>query len=68
MVIERLTDNQIKITISSAVDAYGLQQVIDYVSYLEATANSAATQDAVDELADEVNESWWRQNKSRFIK
>ncbi len=68
MVIERIEDNQIKITLSAAVDAFGLQRLIDYVNYLEATAKSKANQEVVDQLADEVNESWWSKNKSRFIK
>lgn len=67
MVIERIEDNQIKITLSAAVDTFGLQRLIDYVNYLEATATSKANQAAVDKLADEVNESWWSKNKSRFI-
>jgi len=68
MVIERIEDNRIKITLSAAVDAFGLQRLIDYVNYLEATARGKATQEAVDQLADEVNASWWDKNKSRFTK
>ncbi|WP_257667226.1 hypothetical protein [Parapedobacter tibetensis] len=68
MVIERIENNQIKITLSSAVDSFGLQRLIDYVNYLEATAKSKATQADVDKLADEVNESWWSKNRSRFVK
>lgn len=59
MVIERIENNQIKITLSSGVDAFGLQRLIDYVKYLEATVDSKATQADVDQLADEVNGSWW---------
>jgi len=68
MVIERIENNQIKITLSSTVDTFGLQRLIDYVNYLEATADSKAEQAKVDRLADEVNESWWSKNKSRFTK
>jgi len=68
MVIERIENNQIKITLSSGVDTFGLQRLIDYVNYLEATADSKAEQAKVDRLADEVNESWWSKNKSRFTK
>lgn len=35
MVIERIENNQIKITLSSGVDTFGLQRLIDYVNYLE---------------------------------
>lgn len=68
MLIERTDTNQITITISNSVDSFGLQRVIDYVKYLEATAKSKAKQSDVDKLADEVNASWWAENRKRFIK
>ena len=67
MQIER-KKNQTQITVSSTVDSFGLQRVIDYVKYLEATSKSKAKQSDIDKLADEVNASWWAKNKSRFIK
>ena len=67
MLVQR-TDNQVQITISSKVDGFGLQKLLDYIHYLEATANSKATQKEVDKLADEVNEAWWEKNKTRFLK
>jgi len=68
MVIERAKRNKVTITLSSSIDSYGLQRLIDYVKYLEATAKSKAKQAEVDQLADEVNASWWTKNKRRFIK
>jgi hypothetical protein len=68
MLIERTTNNQIVITVSSSVDSFGLQRLIDYVKYLEATSKSKAKQSAVDKFADEVNASWWKKNRKRFIK
>jgi predicted trehalose synthase len=68
MLVERTNDNKIVITISSSVDSLGLQRLIDYIKYLEATSNSKATQQDADELADEVNSSWWEQNRKRFVK
>ncbi len=68
MVIERTNDNQIIITVSSGVDSFGLQRIIDYLKYLEATAKSKAKQSDVNNLADEVNASWWAKNRKRFIK
>lgn len=59
MLIERTSDNQFTITVSSSVDSFGLQRLIDYVKYLEATSKSKAKQKEVDKLADEVNASWW---------
>lgn len=67
MVVQRI-DNQIQITIDSTVDTFGLQRLLDYMKYLEATAKSKATQKEVDKLAAEVNTDWWAKNKGRFIK
>lgn len=67
MLIEQTKNNQITITISSSVDSFGLQRVLDYIKYLEATSTSKAKQADVDKLADEVNASWWTQNRKRFI-
>jgi hypothetical protein len=68
MVIERINKNKLTITLSSSVNSYGLQRLIDYVKYLEATSKSKAKQADVDKLADEINSSWWIKNKKRFIK
>lgn len=68
MLIERNTSNQITITVSSSVDSFGLQRLIDYIKYLEATSKSKAKQTDVDKLADEINATWWKKNRDRFIK
>jgi hypothetical protein len=68
MLIERKTSEQITITVSSSVDSFGLQRLIDYLRYLEATSKSKAKQSDVDKLADEINASWWKKNRDRFIK
>ena len=67
MVVERIS-NKFIVTLSSKVDSYGLQRLLDYVKYLEATANSKAKQSEADKLADIANASWWEKNKKRFIK
>jgi hypothetical protein len=67
MLIER-ADNKIVITLPSTIDSFGLQRLIDYVKYLEATSKSKAKQQDVDKLADEVNAGWWAKNRKRFIK
>ncbi len=68
MLIEQKNNNQIVITMSSSIDSFGLQRLIDYMKYLEATCNSKAKQADVDKLADEVNASWWKKNRKRFLK
>lgn len=68
MIIERVENNKIVITISSNVDMFGIQRLIDYGRYLESTSESKAKQADIDKLADEVNETWWNKNKHRFSK
>lgn len=68
MLVERNKNNKIVITLSSNVDSFGLQRLIDYMKYLEATSKSKAKQVDADKLADEVNASWWNENRKRFIK
>ena len=67
MRIERTDNNQITITVSSSIDSFGLQRLIDYLKYLEVTSKSKAKQSDIDKLADDVNESWWKNNRKRFI-
>ncbi len=68
MHIERTSNKEITITVSSSIDSFALQRLIYYIKYLEATSKSKAKQSDVDKLADEVNSSWWAQNRQRFIK
>lgn len=68
MVIERIENNKITITLSSGIDVFGIQRLIDYARYLEATSGSKVKQMDIDKLANEVNESWWANNKHRFAK
>jgi hypothetical protein len=66
MIIERVDNNKIVISMSSNVDIFSLQRLIDYARYLEATSLSKAKQFDIDKFADEVNENWWKKNKHRF--
>ena len=67
MLIERTT-TEVIIRLPSYVDTEGLQRLVDYLSYKEATAKSKAKQSDVDKLAKEVKIGWWNKNRSRFIK
>lgn len=67
MVIER-TNKEVIIRLPSYVDTKGLQRLIDYLTYKEATAKSKAKQSDVDALAKEVKKGWWANNRSRFVK
>jgi hypothetical protein len=68
MVVERVASNQIMISFSSGANIFGIQRLIDYARYLEATSNSKAVQSDIDSLASEVNTNWWEKNKYRFLK
>ena len=67
MLIKR-TSREVIIRLPASVDTTGLQRLVDYLSYKEATANSKATQEQVDKLASEVKKGWWKKNRKRFIK
>lgn len=67
MIIER-NSSQIVIKVSSQVETFGFQRIMDYLDYLELTSKSKGTQNDADKLADELNESWWKENRKKFIK
>lgn len=61
------TSDEIIIRLPASVDTIGLQRLVDYLIYREATSNSKATQEEVDKLASEVKKGWWKKNRKRFI-
>jgi hypothetical protein len=65
MLIER-TNNEIVIRIPSSVGTAGLQRMLDYISYREATSRSKAKQADVDKLAKSVKRGWWKHNRERL--
>jgi len=66
MQIQRI-DNQIVITLPGSIDLEGVQRLINYLLYREATKDSKAKQEDVDKLAREANKQWWAENKHRFL-
>ena len=67
MLIER-TKNEVIIRLPSYIDTEGLQNIIDYLTYKEATDKSRAKQEDVDKFSKEIRKGWWRKNRRRFIK
>jgi hypothetical protein len=67
MLIER-TKSEVIIRLPSSVDMEGVQRLVDYLSYKEATSKSKAKQADVDKLAKKVKKGWWEKNRSRSIK
>lgn len=60
-------NNQIIITLPANIDLEGVQRLVNYLLYKEATKDSQAKQEDVDQLAREVNKQWWEENKNRFL-
>ena len=54
MIIER-TKSEIVIRVSSKVNTYGLQRLVDYLKYQELTATSKAKQSDVDAFSKEMS-------------
>jgi len=67
MVIER-TSKEVIIRLPSYVNTDGLQRLVDYLTYKEATAKSKAKQSDVDALAIDAKKGWWAKNRSRIVK
>ena len=67
MLIER-TSNEVIIRLPALVDTTGLQRLVDYLTYKEATSNSKAIHEQVDKLSSDVKKGWWKKNRKRFIK
>ncbi len=67
MQIERTSD-EIVIRLPAWVKVEGIENLLDYLMYSEATSKSKATQEEIDALAREAKKGWWAQNKSRLVK
>lgn len=67
MLIEK-TNKEVIIRLPSYVDTKGLQRLVDYLTYKEATSKSKAKQSDVDTLAKEIKKGWWANNRSRLVK
>ncbi|MDR2495615.1 MAG: hypothetical protein LBD21_00585 [Tannerellaceae bacterium] len=66
MIVEQIND-EILIRVSSDIDREDIQRIIDLFNLKEATAKSIATQEDIDNLAEEVQRGWWAANRSRFL-
>ena len=66
MVIERNT-SEIIIRVPSFVNIEGLQRMLDYLTYQEATAKSEASAEDVDNLVKEVKKGRWATRKKLLL-
>jgi hypothetical protein len=62
------TSEEIIFKLPKNLDTEGLQKIIDYLKYKEATVESQAKQGDVDKLAEESKQNWWVENKHKFVK
>ena len=62
------TNSEILIRLSAGTDLVGLQRILDYIKFREIASKSKASQEEIDELANESKSSWWNKNKSKFTK
>jgi len=62
MILER-TKDEILIRLPANIDVSELQTMLDYLQYLELTANSTATETDVESLAESANKSMWQKVK-----
>lgn len=67
MQIERI-DNEIRIRISEGTDLIGLQRILDYIKFREIASKSKASQKEINKLSTASKASWWKRNKSKFVK
>lgn len=62
-------NNELTISIPDNIMSLGeIQELIDYIKFRSITSKSKATQKDIDNLSEEIDESWWNKNKSRFVK
>lgn len=62
MILER-TKDEILIRLPANIDVSELQTMLDYLQYLELTADSSATDKDVESLAESANKSMWQKVK-----
>jgi len=67
MIIER-TKNEVIIRLLPTVDTEELQELANFFRYKEITSKYSTNQDAVDEIASEINKNWYKANRDRLLK
>jgi tRNA threonylcarbamoyladenosine modification (KEOPS) complex Pcc1 subunit len=60
--------NKIILEFDSAEDAEKVQRAIDAQRYLQIVKKSKATEKDVQNLANQINQEYWDQNKHKYLK
>jgi hypothetical protein len=66
MIVER-TKEEVIIRLPATVDTDDLQDFLNYARYKELVAGYKTSQEEVDKLAEEINSSWWSENRNKLI-
>lgn len=67
MIIER-TKNEIILKFSNTLNIDHLQDIADWIQYMEITAKTMAKQEDVDKLVKQVKKGRWERRKKDLIK
>ncbi len=67
MLVER-TSKEVIIRLPASVDIEDLQDLIDFARYKEITSTYKVSQVVADTVAEEINKTWWSENRKRFLK
>ncbi len=67
MIVER-TANEVIIRLPASVDTDELQGLIDYARYRELVSGFTVSQAIVNQISDEINKTWWNENRESLTK
>lgn len=67
MIVER-QKNELVIRIPEKIDPDSLQSFIDYLRVKTIVSKSRASKSDVARISGEIKKSWWKKNRSRFVK
>ena len=66
MIVERINDEVI-IRLPGTIDTTYLEDMVDYIRFMEITSKSKVTQDEVDSLVKEIKKGRWESNRKRLL-
>ncbi|MEQ8905364.1 hypothetical protein [Ekhidna sp.] len=62
------TKDEILIRVPKSTDLNGVERLLEFIRFREIASKSNATDDQIDELANQSKNQWWDRNKDRFVK
>lgn len=67
MTVERKKD-EILIRLSANLDLKKIESMVEYFNLVDILSQNKGKEEDAIQLAREVNKTWWKKNRSRFIK